>query len=63
MKCHFQYEFHKEVVTPQNKLEAKYFTMLFGTALMSKDSSNYINTLELEVSCIRIADYCKKKAL
>jgi hypothetical protein len=64
MKCHFQHESPKSVVTPQNKLEVEYFTMLFCTALMSKeDSSNCINTWELEVSCTILANYCKKEGL
>jgi hypothetical protein len=64
MKCHFQYESHKPVLTSQNKLEAEYFQMFFCTALMSKqDSRNCINTQELEVSCTRLANYCKKGGL
>jgi hypothetical protein len=63
-KCHFQYESHKPVITPQNKLEVEYFTVLFCTALMSKkDSSNGINTRELQVSCTILPNYCKKEDL
>jgi hypothetical protein len=62
MKSHFQYESHKLVVTPQNALKVEYFTMLFCTAFMStKDTASIYGNFE--VSCTRLANYCKKKGL